>query len=77
MKIATGAADFHVRLVHETESKFWEIEVRGGQHVTKFGKLGTAGQMRLTDIGSATAARTDAEKRAAQKRKEGYKLVKS
>jgi DNA ligase len=77
VKLATGAADFHVRLVHETENKFWEIEVRGGQHVTKFGKLGTAGQMRLTDIGSSTAARTDAEKRAAQKRKEGYKLVKS
>jgi hypothetical protein len=29
--------------------------------------------MRLTEIGSATACKTDAEKRAMQKRKEGYR----
>jgi len=68
-----GKVDFRVRLVNKTENKFWEIEVRGKQHLTKFGKLGSAGQVRLTEIGSATACRTDAEKRAMQKRKDGYR----
>ncbi|HEU0034176.1 MAG TPA: DNA ligase [Kofleriaceae bacterium] len=67
-----GAVDYRCKLVNSDENKFWEIEVRGKVHITKFGKLGSAGQMRLTEIGSATAARTDAEKRAMQKRREGY-----
>ncbi|MEJ7598367.1 MAG: WGR domain-containing protein [Kofleriaceae bacterium] len=67
-----GPVSFRVRLVNQAENKFWEIEVRGKQHLTKFGKLGSAGQVRLTEIGSATACRTDADKRAQQKRKEGY-----
>jgi DNA ligase 1 len=70
-----GPVTFRCKLVHRDEGKFWEIEVRGKVHVTKFGKLGSTGQMRLTDIGSVTAAKTDAEKRAVQKRKEGYVTV--
>lgn len=70
-----GKADYHVRLEHAEENKFWEIEVRGTQHVTKFGKLGSAGQMRLTEIGSATAAKSDAQKREMMKRREGYTNV--
>ena len=70
------APDFKVRLVHDEEKKFWEIEVRGKVHYTRFGKLGSPGQTRLTDIGSASACRTDAEKRAMQKRRDGYKNVK-
>ena len=67
------AADFKVRLVHDEENKFWEIEVRGSTYFTRFGKLGSAGQTRVTDLGSASAARTDADKRAMQKRREGYR----
>lgn len=74
-RLRRGPAEYHVRLEHDEEQKFWEIEVRGTQHVTRFGKLGSAGQMRLSEIGSATAARTDAEKRAMQKRKAGYRNV--
>ena len=71
------AADFIVRLEHPDEHKFWTIEVRGTQQLTKFGKLGSPGQTRLADLGSASAARTDADKRAQQKRKEGYRTVTS
>ncbi|HEY6035190.1 MAG TPA: DNA ligase, partial [Kofleriaceae bacterium] len=70
----SAAADFSVRLVHALEKKFWEIEVRGSTYYTRFGKLGSPGQTRVTDLGSATAAKSDAEKRAAQKRREGYEL---
>jgi DNA ligase 1 len=67
------AADFKVRLVHDEEQKFWEIEVRGATYYTRFGKLGSPGQTRVTDMGSASAAKTDADKRAIQKRREGYR----
>lgn len=72
-KDALGEVTYTCKLVNEAEGKFWEIEVRGKQHITRFGKIGSQGQMRLTEIGSATACRTDAEKRAMQKRKEGYR----
>ena len=68
-----GAVGYRCRLVNQAEGKFWEIEVRGKAHIVKFGKIGSTGQMRLTEIGSATAARSDAEKRAIQKRKDGYR----
>ena len=72
-----STADFLVSLVHVEENKFWEIEVRGSTHYTRFGKVGSPGQTRLSDIGSATAAKSDADKRAMQKRKEGYVAKKS
>jgi predicted DNA-binding WGR domain protein len=67
-----GAVGYRCKLTNEDEGKFWNIEVRGKVHVTVFGKIGSPGQTRLTDIGSETAAKSDAEKRAVQKRKEGY-----
>jgi DNA ligase 1 len=66
-----SSAELSISLVHP-EGKFWHIEVNGTGHVTRFGKVGTPGQNRLSELGSAAAARSDAEKRAAQKRKEGY-----
>ena len=65
---------FRERLEH-ADGKFWEIEVRGSMHITRFGKVGTSGQVRMVDSGSAAAARADAEKRAAQKKKEGYRVA--
>jgi BRCT domain type II-containing protein/predicted DNA-binding WGR domain protein len=67
-----GPISYLCKLVNEDEGKFWEIQVRGKVHFTKFGKIGSAGQLRLTEVGSPSAAKTDAEKRAMQKRKEGY-----
>ncbi len=74
--VTTTAGGFKVSLVHHGEQKFWEIEVRGTAHYTRFGKVGSEGQTRLVELGSATAAQTDADKRAQQKRKEGYSFAK-
>ena len=67
-----SVAGFTVSLTHQAEQKWWKIEVRGTAHYTSFGKIGSPGQTRVSDLGSATAAQTDADKRAQQKRKEGY-----
>ena len=72
----TSVGGFTVSLVHEAEQKFWKIEVRGTAHYTSFGKVGSTGQTRVSDLGSPTAAQTDADKRAQQKRKEGYVAAK-
>jgi len=72
-----GAVTWKTSLVHDSEHKFWRIEVRGKHHIATFGKLGSTGQMRLTEIGSTTGARSDAEKRALAKKKEGYRLAKA
>ncbi|HUS27861.1 MAG TPA: DNA ligase [Kofleriaceae bacterium] len=67
-----NVAGFSVSLVHQAEQKWWKIEVKGTAHYTSFGKIGSPGQTRVSDLGSATAAESDADKRAQQKRKEGY-----
>lgn len=72
---ATQLAGFTVSLIHEAEQKWWKIEVKGTAHYTTFGKVGAAGQKRVSDLGSAAAAQADADKRAQQKRKEGYVAV--
>ena len=72
-KVTTkSAGGFSVSLVHQAEQKWWKIEVRGTAHYTSFGKIGSPGQTRVSDLGSATAAESDADKRAQQKRREGY-----
>jgi predicted DNA-binding WGR domain protein len=71
-----GAVTWRQSLVNDDEDKFWKIEVRGTHHFATFGKNGTTGQVRLTNMGVASAAKTDAEKRAMAKRKEGYRIVK-
>ncbi len=72
-----AAAEFSVSLVHPTEHKFWRVEVRGTAHYIQFGKVGSAGQTRMTELGSATAARADADKRAQGKRRDGYVAAKA
>ena len=57
------------------ESKYWTAFVEGTTLRTQFGKLGSPGQTRLAELGSASGAKSDAEKRAMQKRKAGYKNV--
>lgn len=66
------AGGFKVRLVHEAENQWWEIEVKGTGHYTRFGKVGSAGQTRVSDLGTPAAAEADADKRAQEKRREGY-----
>ncbi|MBK9030618.1 MAG: WGR domain-containing protein [Myxococcales bacterium] len=56
-----------------TPGKFWTVEVRGAQHLIRFGARGAGGQTRLTAFATEAAAQADAEKRAAAKRKDGYR----
>jgi DNA ligase 1 len=70
--MATTSSEIAIRLIHPVDGKFWQIEVRGSTHYIRFGKVGSAGQTRVADLGSEISARRDAEKRALQKRKEGY-----
>ena len=71
----SSSGPYKITLVHAAENKFWTIEVKGNAHHTTFGRLGTPGQTRLVNLASETAARTDADKRAQQKQREGYVLV--
>lgn len=73
---AATEAELVISLHHPGEHKFWKIEVRGTSQSIHFGKDGHAGQTRVTELDSASEARADAEKRAAQKRKEGYVVSK-
>jgi DNA ligase-1 len=62
----------YFELVEGKSSKFWEVEVRGLEMTTRWGRIGSAGQSKtkaLADEGAATAA---AAKLIAEKTKEGY-----
>ncbi len=72
---APAAGTLKITLVHAAENKFWTIEVKGNAHVTTFGRLGTPGQQRLVNLANESAARSDADKRAEQKQREGYVRV--
>jgi DNA ligase-1 len=72
---APATSPLKITLVNAAENKFWTIEVKGTAHVTTFGRLGTPGQQRLVNLASENAARSDADKRAQQKQREGYVLV--
>ena len=69
---SAAAPSLTIALVHPA-GKFWTIEVRGAQHLIRFGAEGTPGQTRLAAFADAAAATADAEKRAAGKRKDGYR----
>jgi predicted DNA-binding WGR domain protein len=56
-------------------SKFWAIEVDGPRFTVQFGRLGTKGQTKTTELGSAAAAQQAADKLIAEKTKKGYAEV--
>jgi len=58
-----------------SSNKFWEIRVEGSSHTVRFGKIGTDGQTKTKDFGSAAAAKVDADKLIAEKTKKGYEEV--
>ena len=72
VRVSTAAPSLTIALAHPA-GKFWTIEVRGAQHLIRFGADGTPGQTRLAAFADAAAATADAEKRAAGKRKDGYR----
>ena len=55
-----------------SSSKFWEVELRGHEHVVRFGRTGTDGQTRTKRFGSPEEASRDAEQLIAEKTRKGY-----
>ncbi len=60
-----------------TSNKFWEIEVSGSVVTTHWGRIGTDGQTKSKDLGSAEQADKEAEKQVSAKAKKGYVEVAS
>lgn len=52
--------------------KFWQIELDDKQFTVTYGKIGTAGQVKVTECASAEAAEKEAAKLVAEKTKKGY-----
>ena len=52
--------------------KFWQVEIEGNQFTVTYGKIGTTGQVKVTECTSTEAAEKEANKLAAEKTKKGY-----
>jgi predicted DNA-binding WGR domain protein len=62
----------YFEFVEGTSSKFWEIKVEGNQFFTRYGKIGTDGQMTQKDWPSNDKAQAEADKLIAEKTRKGY-----
>lgn len=69
---AAGSGGRYFELVEGTSSKFWEITLSGSALRTRYGKIGTAGQTTLKELGSPAAAKKEHDKLIAEKTKKGY-----
>ncbi|WP_329792948.1 DUF4132 domain-containing protein [Lentzea sp. DG1S-22] len=59
-------------LVADGSAKFWEIEQDGAAVTVRFGRLGTAGQVKTKELASVEAATAHVAKLVAEKEKKGY-----
>lgn len=55
-----------------SSNKFWEVKVEGEQQIVRFGKIGTAGQVKEKDFDSGSEANADTKKLIAEKTGKGY-----
>lgn len=62
----------YFEFVEGTSSKFWEIRVDGSSFFTRYGKIGTDGQMTQKDYDSDEKAAAEANKLVLEKTKKGY-----
>jgi DNA ligase 1 len=67
---AAGARYFE--FVEGGSAKFWEIRVEGTSFFTRYGKLGTAGQITQKDFDTEAKTQVEADKLVAEKTKKGY-----
>ena len=58
--------------IDDHSSKFWEIDVVAESVEVRFGKIGTKGQIKITDFEMPPEALSHAEKKINEKLKEGY-----
>jgi DNA ligase-1 len=62
----------YFEFVEGSSSKFWEIRVDGTSFFTRYGKIGTEGQVTQKDYDSEDKAKAEAAKLVAEKTKKGY-----
>ena len=62
----------YYEFIEGTSSKFWEIRVDGTTFYTRYGKIGTDGQMTQKDFDSPEKTQAEANKLIAEKTKKGY-----
>lgn len=62
-------------LVEGGSAKFWEVARDGAEVTVRFGRLGSAGQVKTKELASEDAATAHVEKLVAQKEKKGYREV--
>ncbi|MEO6771779.1 MAG: WGR domain-containing protein [Kofleriaceae bacterium] len=55
-----------------TSNKFWEVSLDGTSVRTRYGKLGTAGQITVKELSSKADAQKELDKLVAEKTKKGY-----
>jgi DNA ligase 1 len=69
---STTAAARVFEFVEGSSAKFWEIRVEGRSFVTRYGRIGTEGQVTRKDFDSEAKAEAEAEKLVTEKTKKGY-----
>jgi DNA ligase 1 len=62
----------YFEFVEGGSAKFWEVRVEGNSFFTRYGKIGTAGQVTQKDFDSDAKSRAEADKLIAEKTKKGY-----
>ncbi|GAA1275067.1 DUF4132 domain-containing protein [Saccharothrix xinjiangensis] len=62
-------------LVEGGSAKFWEVSRDGSVVTVRFGRLGSSGQQKATELSSEDAATAHVAKLVAQKEKKGYRAV--
>jgi DNA ligase-1 len=62
----------HFEFVEGTSSKFWEVWVMGCRMTAKYGRIGSQGATTIKDFPTEEAANKAAEKKVAEKLREGY-----
>lgn len=62
----------HLEFEEGTSSKFWRARVEGKTLYVNYGKIGSAGQTQVKQLGDPEAAENEYEKLVREKRKKGY-----
>ena len=62
----------HLEFEEGTSSKFWRARVEGKTLYVNYGKIGSAGQTQVKQLGDPDSAQTEYDKLVREKRKKGY-----
>jgi len=62
----------YFEFVDGSSSKFWEIQMEGTSFTTRYGKIGTDGQISMKEWDSEDKAQKEYDKLVAEKTKKGY-----